>query len=183
MNGPITTALITQHLPLIRSIAGRVSRLCRVAIEFDELISAGVLGLAEAARRFDHLSGNRFVTFAYYRIRGAMIDAVAAAAPIHRGMYRSRNRPSLVNETLACPGGQLPSGERQEIEDALDLLRAQRRLESALASLDDRQRRLLARVYIHGDNLDAIGEELGVSRSWACRLHARALAELREALA
>lgn len=61
------------HVPLVRSIAGRLRR--RVPqLETEDLVSAGMIGLIEAVDRFDDGRGVSFGTFAYPRIKGAILD-------------------------------------------------------------------------------------------------------------
>jgi RNA polymerase sigma factor (sigma-70 family) len=60
-------------MPLVRSIAARLRR--RVPqLETDDLVSAGMIGLIEAVDRFDGGRGVAFGTFAYPRIKGAILD-------------------------------------------------------------------------------------------------------------
>ena len=56
------------------------------------------------------------------------------------------------------------------------------RLLQALPSLSPRQRVLVRGFYFEGRSIDAMAQELGISKSWASRLHTNALRELREAL-
>jgi RNA polymerase sigma factor for flagellar operon FliA len=144
-------------------------------------VAAGVVGLADAAERFDPEAGNRFVTFAYYRIRGAMVDAIAAASPVRRSLYRSRRSPHISLEAFVGAGGEIAVDD-DRIEETIDLGRAKQQLGAAITRLSDRQRRLLALHYVHGVRLDEIGRELGVSKSWASRIHAQALADLATAI-
>jgi RNA polymerase sigma factor (sigma-70 family) len=66
---------VVAHLPLVRSIASRLRH--RVPqIEMDDLVSAGTIGLLEAADRFDHELGVQFTSFAYPRINGAIVDEI-----------------------------------------------------------------------------------------------------------
>ena len=66
--------LVEDHLDLVRSIAGKLKRgQCR-NLDIDDLVAYGCKGLLEAAGRFDARLGASFTTFAYYRIRGAMLD-------------------------------------------------------------------------------------------------------------
>lgn len=61
------------HVPLVRSIAARMRR--RVPqLETEDLVSAGIVGLIEAVDRFDDGRGVSFGTFAYPRIKGAILD-------------------------------------------------------------------------------------------------------------
>ena len=72
----------------------------------------------------------------------------------------------------------LTSGHGQRIIRPDDPTKLQR----ALASLPAKERRLLALLYNGGLTLEEAAVELGIKRSWACRLHARALGALRAEL-
>ena len=76
-------------------------------------------------------------------------------------------------------------GVGEAFEDEAEALRAEQgaHLETALERLPALERALLQRVYVEGMSVPEAGEALGISRSWSGRLHARALAVLRDALA
>jgi RNA polymerase sigma factor for flagellar operon FliA len=57
------------------------------------------------------------------------------------------------------------------------------RLRSAIQKLPERERALMDLYYYGGKNLEEAGESMGLSKSWACRLHARAIQLLRAAMA
>ena len=67
-------AICEQYMPYVRSIAGKVKKTIAKEIEFDDLVEYGMIGLLEAADRYDPEHGANFMTFAYYRIRGAIYD-------------------------------------------------------------------------------------------------------------
>lgn len=67
-------ALIEEHYPLVRYLAVRLGSKLPPSIEIDDLVSAGVLGLIDAAEKFDAGRGIRFRTYAERRIRGAILD-------------------------------------------------------------------------------------------------------------
>jgi len=65
--------LAQQYIPLVYSVARQLSvRL--TTVEFDELVSAGNLGLLRALEAFDLSRGLAFTTYAVPRIRGAILD-------------------------------------------------------------------------------------------------------------
>jgi RNA polymerase sigma factor (sigma-70 family) len=64
---------VLRHLALVRTIANRLRPVAPYA-EVDDLVSAGTIGLIEAVDRYDSKLGVPFVSFAYSRIRGAIID-------------------------------------------------------------------------------------------------------------
>ena len=57
------------------------------------------------------------------------------------------------------------------------------RLRGAIQQLPARERQLMDLYYYGGKNLEEAGESMGLSKSWACRLHARAIQLLRAAMA
>jgi RNA polymerase sigma factor FliA len=65
------------------------------------------------------------------------------------------------------------------VDDRLHTGRLSARLREALAALPDRERALVTKHYWEGKNLLEAGEELGISKSWASRLHAQAVERLR----
>src|SRR4029453_14099318 len=73
------SAMIEEHLPLVKHIVFQVAVHFPRHVDREELARAGALGLVEAARRYDGSRGVPFQRFAAQRIRGAILDAVRAA--------------------------------------------------------------------------------------------------------
>jgi RNA polymerase sigma factor FliA len=75
------------------------------------------------------------------------------------------------------------SDDRLPSPDAtIDSGRQGLRLRAAIRELPDRERQLMDLYYYGSKNLEEAGAEMGLSKSWACRLHARAIGLLRDAL-
>ena len=68
--------LVLQYLPLAKSIATGVNRSIPVYLDLDDLIHAGILGLFEAADKFDPDKQVEFGTYARHRIKGAILDSL-----------------------------------------------------------------------------------------------------------
>lgn len=66
--------LIVQYLPLVHRIVRQVVSYLQPPLNHEDLISAGAIGLVKAARDFDPTRDAEFKTYAYIRIRGAIID-------------------------------------------------------------------------------------------------------------
>src|SRR5206468_4279555 len=86
--------LMLSYMGLVRALAWKIHQKLPRHVELDDLYGYGCVGLAEAARSFDDHRGIEFTTFAYYRIRGAILDGLSkmswfSAASFHRGNYRS----------------------------------------------------------------------------------------------
>ena len=78
------------------------------SIDIGDLVQDGVLGLIDAANRFDEGRGIKFETFAERRVRGAMIDALRKDA-WPRGVRRQRRELDAAREALRRELGHEPS--------------------------------------------------------------------------
>src|SRR5438132_891235 len=67
---------IVAGLPFVESLARRMAASMPNSIDIGDLVQDGVLGLIDAAHRFDEDRGIKFETFAERRVRGAMINAL-----------------------------------------------------------------------------------------------------------
>ncbi len=83
-------------------------------------------------------------------------------------------------ETLREEKGFDPAGETPALADELHVSRMGPRLRAALDKLPERERELMKKHYWEGKNLLEAGAELGISKSWASRLHAQAVERLRK---
>src|SRR5215831_16572485 len=68
--------LIEAYRSYSHAISAEIQKRLPSSVDRDDLIGAAELGLVEAARNFDPSRGVLFKTFAYYRIRGAIYDAL-----------------------------------------------------------------------------------------------------------
>jgi RNA polymerase sigma factor for flagellar operon FliA len=93
-------ALTEQYMPFVRSIAAKVKKGVAKEIEFDDLVEYGLIGLLEAAERFDPERGANFMTFAYYRIRGAIYDGLRGMGWMSRSEYAKARFEEKANEYL-----------------------------------------------------------------------------------
>ncbi|HWL09038.1 MAG TPA: sigma-70 family RNA polymerase sigma factor [Planctomicrobium sp.] len=74
--------LILENLHCVRHVLGRIASGLPDFVDTDNLESAGVLGLVEAAAQYDTTRGVAFQTFAYHRIRGAILDELRRNCPL-----------------------------------------------------------------------------------------------------
>ena len=70
------TEFVDRHRALVQSIVQSVQRQLPIATDTADLEAFGFIGLLEARSRYDAARGAQFTTFAYYRIRGAIIDGI-----------------------------------------------------------------------------------------------------------
>ena len=99
---------IVAGLPFVQALARRMAASMPNSIDVGDLVQDGVLGLIDAAHRFDEERGIKFETFAERRVRGAMIDALRRDA-WPRGVRRQRRELDAARETLRRELGHEPS--------------------------------------------------------------------------
>lgn len=204
---------IEEYKEFIQIIVNRVLKEIRLhgTISVEDLVHEGVTGLIEASRRYDPSRGVKFTTFAAFRVRGAIIDAIRRMQPYDRRSYakmREARRLSRVEDGRLDPLSANDGGARlneligmlapeliaAELADP-DELRAlycpeenyldeelKRELARVVAELPSRERLLVRDVYLRERSLADAAAELGLSASWASRLLQRALDRLRNEL-
>ena len=92
--------LVAQHGWLVRHVAHRLKTSLRLRVSLEELEQMGMLGLLEAARRFDTTSPASFGTFAYYRIRGAILDEALSQQGLKRSQAAAIRRVRAMGDAL-----------------------------------------------------------------------------------
>jgi len=92
--------LLTEHLGLVHHVARQVSRTLTVDVDFDELVSAGTMGLMNALDNFDASRGLAFSTFAAPRIRGSILDELRRQDHVSRSVRRKTREIGAARESL-----------------------------------------------------------------------------------
>src|SRR5438874_3343674 len=216
-------------LPFVESLARRMASTMPHSIDLGDLVQDGVLGLMDAAHRFDEGRGIKFETFAERRVRGAMIDALRRDA-WPRGVRRVRRELEAAREELRRELGHEPSmadlaarvgsdekrlsrtivrihtieatsplatGEHMDEsslptvlvpsepdapDTAYEKAETRDRVRAAIASLPERERKVIGLYYYGEVTMKQIGAAIGVNESRVSQLHARAIRRLRTAL-
>jgi RNA polymerase sigma factor for flagellar operon FliA len=220
---------IVAGLPFVEALARRMAASMPNSIDIGDLVQDGVLGLIDAAHRFDEDRGIKFETFAERRVRGAMIDALRRDA-WPRGVRRQRRELDAAREALRRELGHEPSmadlaarvgsdekrlsrtivrintieatsplatgehfdesclptalvpSEPDSPDTAYEKVETRDRVRAAIASLPERERKVIALYYYGEVTMKQIGAEIGVNESRVSQLHARAIRRLRDAL-
>jgi RNA polymerase sigma factor FliA len=204
------------HHELVERVVGRLSRELDLSCDPEDLRAWGHQGVLEAKARFDADRGVRFSTFAYYRVRGAVLDGVRKQGWLKRRAYAKLKALEAADalgeplgEVTAQLGGQNVELRAAQISDMLgkisaaymlaavgqgederpdtpeDLLEAAQTrgaVKGGLSQLPERERSLVEAVYFEGVTIEEAGQRLGLSKSWASRMHAKALERMRKTL-
>ena len=96
-------ALVITHIWLVRHLTGKVTAHLPAGVDVENLESAGMLGLVEAASRFDVTRGVDFKSFAALRIRGAIYDEARRNCPLPQEVMQRVMLVAKAQEKLTAP--------------------------------------------------------------------------------
>jgi RNA polymerase sigma factor for flagellar operon FliA len=203
---PEQRARVEAFAPRVPGIARSLRRI--VGIAPDECESAGYEALARAALRYDPASGVPFAAFAFYRVRGAMIDAARNAFPDHKRARRILNTLEVTQELseIRLRPGDDPRRIGERFGDAAELVRevtaaavlsrlfagddedafgpeVRLTLRTLVERCDPDERALIDAVYVRGLTLTEVAADLATSVSTISRRHQRLLRRLADLLA
>lgn len=88
---------VEQHLPLVKTVVGRLRLTLPATLDMDDLYSVGVTGLISAAKRYDPSRNTAFAAFATQHIRGAVLDELRRMDYMPRG---AREKAHKLTETI-----------------------------------------------------------------------------------
>ncbi len=193
------------HQGLVRAIAWKTHQRVPHHVEIDDLIAYGQIGLLEAITAFDAERSRKFTTFAWHRIRGAILDGLGTMSWFNRAKFErseyeqpvasSPATASATDSTTAAPvsaRGRRPT--RSGLEDVAvmsrepdagdDVLKREMIafLRDLVGALPEKEAGLLRGVFFEGRTLTEAARRVGISTAWASRLQTRTLADLRVAL-
>ena len=90
--------LIEQYAPLAKYVVDRLNLQTSGGVSYNDLISQAIVGLIEAIDRYDTARGIKFNTFAYYRIRGSVLDMLREMDWVPRSL---RTKSTELTNTIA----------------------------------------------------------------------------------
>ncbi len=111
--------LVEIHARIVKYVAGRMAIGLPHYVDFNDLVSAGLLGLIQAIDNFDHERGIKFETYAIPRIRGAILDELRSQDWFPRSLRRKAKQLEETYATLETRLGR-PATD-QEVADALQI--------------------------------------------------------------
>jgi RNA polymerase sigma factor for flagellar operon FliA len=116
--------LIEQHLEVARNIAHRLARRYGWMLDSDDIDSAAMVGLCEAAARFDNTRVEPFIGFAEKRVRGAVLDEIRRVGMHGRVIHKRQRRISAAQRAILQMGGE-PTDDRVAEHLGLELATVQ----------------------------------------------------------
>jgi RNA polymerase sporulation-specific sigma factor len=166
--------IIEAYQPLVFKVAMHLR--LRETVVMD-MIQEGTVGLIEAVERFDPGRGVRFSTFATYRIRGRILNALRRERPaMSVEASRGGEADDSLLERLADP---VAADRLSAVEDGVLL----QQILTVIDRLPRRERRILHGSFLHEEEPRRIAGELRISLSHFYRLQKNALARIQELIA
>ena len=114
--------VVDQYMPMVRRIAIRTTRTLPSSVSFDDVLSAGWVGMAEAlSRRTPDMDDEHFQAYASYRVRGAILDYLRGLDPLSRKLRNASRKISETAAELSTRLGRMPEEEEVAAELGLTL--------------------------------------------------------------
>jgi RNA polymerase sigma factor for flagellar operon FliA len=125
----ISREKILEYLPLVKKVASRMFiKVPRGVVDFEDLVGYGIMGLIEAVNTFDAQKGVKFSTYAFYRIRGAVLDALRDLDWLPRTLRKKIHIVERAHDELTATLGR-PATEQEvaqkvgmDVEEVTSLL-------------------------------------------------------------
>ena len=103
---------VEEYAPLVKRIAHHMMMRMPASVQVEDLIQAGMIGLLEAAQKYDASHGASFETYAGIRIRGAIVDEMRRGDWAPRSVHRNSRRISeAINKVEAREGRDAADSE------------------------------------------------------------------------
>lgn len=110
---------LREYSQLVKRLAHQMMTKLPYSVQIDDIIQAGMMGLLDAATRYNEFHGAQFETYATQRIRGAMLDELRAADWLPRSLRRDMRRIEMAISHLQQKLGRSPN--ETEIAEELEL--------------------------------------------------------------
>lgn len=101
--------VILEHLPLVKAIAVRVHENLPVHVDLDDLVHAGILGLFDAATKYDPDKMVAFSSYAKHRIKGSILDSLRQLDWASRDLRRRHKQVEAVTRDLTITLQRAPT--------------------------------------------------------------------------
>lgn len=111
--------LIEQYASLVKRIAHHLKGRLPPSVQVDDLIQSGMIGLMEAAKKYEPSKGASFETYAGIRIRGSMLDEIRKGDWAPRSVHR--NSRKIADAIRYVEGQTGRDAQDQEVADALEM--------------------------------------------------------------
>ena len=107
----IREKLILEYAPLVKLVAGRLSMYLGYNVEYEDLVSYGIIGLSDASDKYDTMKAVKFETYASLRIRGAILDQIRKMDWIPRTIRQKQKKIDSAMKEIEQDTGRMATDE------------------------------------------------------------------------
>lgn len=161
--------LMTSYQPLVFKIAASFKL---PEPQLMELVQEGMLGLLEAAERYDYTRGVAFSVFAMHRIRGRMLDFLQQDSGEKSLSLDDTNAAGVAWADVLAASGRTPF-EEAELNMLTD------RVEQAMRCLPEKEQQVLTGIYLEDRSAADMADSIHVSLGHIYRLQKRGVKRIR----
>ena len=180
---------IVNNMNIVKNIASKYYT-DKIGLDYEDLVSYGVMGLIDARKKFDESRGVKFSTYASIRVSSFIIDEIRKYSPVSRTYMSKMKTSSNISIDHTVSEGEkefsiIDTIEDEDIlcpEEAFEQKELQDVLAKAIDMLKEKDRLVLSLYYYEELTLKEIAEILGVSESRVSQLNNRAISNLRAAM-
>ena len=115
---------ITQLLPMVHKVVQRVVKYIKPPLSYEDFVSAGTVGLVKAARDYNSSHQAEFKTYAYIRIRGAILDELRNFSLLPANADKQIREATQVSIEITNQTGTVPTDEQlaEKLQISVDKL-------------------------------------------------------------
>lgn len=130
-DGSINDEQITRFLPMVHKVVRRVVTYIKPPLSYEDLVSAGTVGLVKAARDYDPSHQAEFKTYAYIRIKGAILDELRNFSLLPANIDKQIRQAAQISMEITKQTGTAPSDEQLAAKLCISVDKLYRTLENA----------------------------------------------------
>ncbi|MDP6962775.1 MAG: sigma-70 family RNA polymerase sigma factor [Planctomycetota bacterium] len=178
-------AQIEQWTDLVWHIVNKIKGRLPFSVSEEELYAAGMFGLMRAARSYDESQGAQFKTYAYHRVRGAILDDLRRMDFLPRSVRdRAKESGEDAPSIVALPtdeDGHIGIGA-QETSDSVEESEMLTQMHAAIDRLPEKMQAVMSMYYRQNMKMCEIGLRLNITESRVSQIHTNAVTRLRRML-
>lgn len=196
--------LVNDYLPFVKAIVNEIKKRFGKNLDSEELEAYGRLGLIEAAQRFDPKFSCNFKTYAYYRVKGAILDALRYDKSLRddRTLLYMDGVNSYMEAGVIREHADDDYNSFRELRNGIGSLATIHLLTEycsdsekkylsnennteivmSLTKLNEKERDIIRMFYFEDASFSDIAKKLGMSISAVSRIHKKAIERLRSIL-
>lgn len=158
--GRIADEQVAELLPMVGRIVKRVVTYLKPPLSFEDMVSAGAVGLVKAARDFNPSRHTEFKTYAYIRIKGAILDELRCSSLLSANLNKRIRDARQLSRKILEQTGTTPSDA--ELAEKLGIT-----LDELYETFENERVRHFVSLDVSGEDSPALGDLVAATNTSA----------------